>query len=202
VANLDFFAVGRDQEEIFEFLFESTDIRLFELASAPGTELREFKSLVDVQRSFELGSDPFGNGVVMTFQLWSPSVMSRLEVRKVKLDPRHCEGHTFRHELEGGALMQLYLGGIHGRVITKSHFGHNSEVRAEKWGVSAGANWKALGTVSRKIQYHIAKRLAVDRVPGRPVLAGAAALWNSGYELKESAKSPHKWSHEGLCPVV
>jgi MFS family permease len=100
----------------------------------------------------------------------------------------------------GGALVQLYLGGVHGRVITKSHYGHNSRERAEKWGVSGEADWGALAKLSAKVQYHIRKRLAVDRVPGRPILAGARKLWNEGYELRESASSPYRWGRKGLEP--
>lgn len=95
--------------------------------------------------------------------------------------------------------MQLYLGGLHGRTVTKSHFGRNSQKRAIAWGVAEGAHWRALEIVSRTIRNHV-RRQAVAHVPGRPILPGAAALWQQGYFLKEAAKAPYHWEPEGLRP--
>src|SRR4051812_1317193 len=141
LASLDFFAVREDILDILGFLYSETDFRVFELASRFGQELREFRSAEEVERVFPIGLDVHGHGFGSTFHLWSPTVMHRLDIQRVALDPRRCEGHTHRYELVGGALVQLYLGGVHGRVITKSHYGHNSRERAEKWGVSGEADW-------------------------------------------------------------
>ncbi len=90
--------------------------------------------------------------------------------------------------------MQLYLGGVCGRVVTMSHFGHQSQVRAEKWGVDQGADWGALEALSTRIQYHVRKRLAAGKVPGRPVLAAALELARAGYALKVATQTP--WAFE------
>jgi hypothetical protein len=120
--------------------------------------------------------------------------MSKLTVRRFALDPVACDGHTFRHCIEGGGLMQLYLGGVCCRVVTMSHFGHQSRVRAKKWNVDEGVNWEALKTVSNRIQYHVRKRLAAGKVPGRPVLAQALELARAGYALKLATQTP--WEFE------
>ncbi len=65
---------------------------------------------------------------------------------------------------------------------------------AQKWDVDTGVNWDALKTLSNRIQYHIRKRLAVAKVPGRPVLPQAFELARSGYALKEAAQTP--WEYE------
>jgi hypothetical protein len=80
------------------------------------------------------------------------------------------------------------------KIVTKSHFGHNSEIRARKWEVDNGVNWKELKTLSNKIQYHIRKRMAVAKVPGCPVLPHAYELARSGYALKLAAQTP--WAYE------
>jgi hypothetical protein len=193
-ANLDFFAAEADQGAVLDFLFSSTDVRVFESYSEYGAELREFRSTDELAAAFPLGTDPHGNGHAVLLQLWSPSVMSDLIIRRFALDPAHCEGHTFRHCIEGGGLMQLYLGGVCGRVVTMSHFGHQSRVRAQKWDVDQGVNWEALQALSNRITYHIRKRLAVGKVPGRPVLPQAMALARAGYALKLAAQTP--WAFE------
>jgi hypothetical protein len=188
--NLDFFAAEADQRAVLDFLFSSTDVRVFESYSEYGAELREFRSTDELAAAFPLGTDPYGNGSAILLQLWSPSVMRDLTIRRFKLDPAHCNGHTFRHNIEGGGLMQLYLGGVCDRVVTKSHFGHQSQVRAEAWGVDDGVNWEALKTLSNRIQYHIRKRLAAGKVPSRPVLTQALELARAGYALKDATQCP------------
>jgi hypothetical protein len=78
--------------------------------------------------------------------------------------------------------------------VTISHFGHQSQVRARKWDVDRGVNWKALKTISNRIQYHVRKRLAAGKVPGCPVLPQAFELARAGYALKQTAQAP--WQFE------
>jgi hypothetical protein len=193
-ANLNFFATEADQKTVVDFLFSSTDVRVFESYSEPGQNLREFHSTEELIAAFPLGSDKYGNGVAVLLQLWSPSVMKELVITKFGLDPTACDGHTFRYRIDGGALIQLYFGGVHEHVITLSHFGHQSQIRAQKWDVDNGINWDSLKTLSNKIQYHIRKRLAVAKVPGCPILPQAYELACSGYSLKWVAQSP--WAYE------
>jgi hypothetical protein len=190
MANLDFFATRADHEALVRFLFGSTDVRVFESYSEFGRELREFRSFEELAVAFDVGADPAGSGFAVLLQLWSPSVQSGPRMERITLDPRRCEGHTFRYRIDGGGLIQLYFGGISGRAITKSHYGHFSEAGARKWGRSEGVDWAALKGLSNKIQHHIRGRLAVARVPGRPVLAEAYGYARSGYALKEAASSP------------
>jgi hypothetical protein len=172
MANLDFFAVRSDLKNVIDFVFANTDIRVFEAYSAFGQDLREFHSFDELEAKYEVGRDPHGNGFAVRLELWSPSVESGPQIRRIELDPRRCQGHTFRYCLDGWSCIQLYLGGIHDRVITRSHYGHNSEVRARALGCrNRTVDWSVLKTLSRKIQYHIRGRLAVARVPGRPILA-------------------------------
>jgi hypothetical protein len=193
-ANLDFFAAEADQRAVLDFLFSSTDVRVFESYSEYDAELREFRSTDELAAAFALGTDPHGNGKAVLLQLWSPFVMRDLTIRRFALDPAHCDGHTFRHCIEGGGLMQLYLGGVCGRVVTMSHYGHQSQVRAQKWDVDQGVNWETLQTLSNRIQYHIRKRMAAGKVPGRPVLPQALELARAGYALKLATQTP--WAFE------
>ncbi len=94
--------------------------------------------------------------------------------------------------------MQLYLGELGEKILTKTHFGHNSEARAIKWNVHTGVDWPELMRVSRRIQSHVRRRMAIDRVPGRPILPQAAQLWKRGYLLKEGMGAPWHWESSGL----
>jgi hypothetical protein len=189
-ANLDFFAAEADVRAVIDFLYSSTDVRVFESYSEYDAELREFRSSDELAAIFPLGVDPHGNGHAILLQLWSPSVMRELVIRRFALDPSACNGHSFRHCIEGGGLIQLYLGGVCGRVVTKSHYGHQSEVRARAWQVDEGVRWAALKTLSSRIQYHVRSRLAAGKAGSRPVLPQALSMARAGYTLKDAIQSP------------
>jgi hypothetical protein len=179
---------------VLEFLFSSTDVRVFESYSEFDTELREFHSTDELAAAFPLGVDQHGHGSAVLLQLWSPSVMNELTIKRFALDPTACNGHTYRHSIEGGALMQLYFGGLHQRVVTQSHFGHQSQARAKAWGVDHCVNWDCLKMLSNRIQYHIRKRLAVAKAASCPVLRQAYELARTGCALKCAVQTP--WSYE------
>jgi hypothetical protein len=188
MANLDFFAVRQDHRQIIDFLFSETDFRIFELYSEFGQELREFTTYGELISAFEIGRDKHGHGYAVLLSLWSPSVMRSPHITRVRLDPKHCDGHTFRYTTGGWGAVQFYLGGRNQRVITKSHFGHFSERGARSRGYRSGVDWKAFSKLSNRVTYHISRRLAVAKVPGRPVLPAAYKLHLAGFELKEAAE--------------
>lgn len=193
-ANLDFFAAGADHRALLDFLLASGDFRIFESYSEMDSDLREFRSTAELAAAFPIGFDPHGNGYAVLLQLWSPLVMQDLTIRRITLNPAACYGHTFRFCIEGGGLIQLHLGGVCGPVVTMSHFGHQSQVRAAKWGEDRGVDWKALQTLSGHIQRHIRKTMAVGKVPSRPVLPQALGLARAGYALKPATRSPWAYS--------
>jgi hypothetical protein len=193
-ANMDFFAAEHDQRSVLDFLFSSTDVRVFESYSKFDAELREFRSVDELAAAFPLGTDHHGNGHALLLQLWSPSVMRDLIITRFDVDPAACNGHKFRCCIDGGGLMQLYFGGVSGQVITRSHFGHQSQVRAQKWSVDEGVDWAALKLLSNRIQHHVRKRLAEGKAGSCPVLPEALKLARSGYSLEFATQTP--WSYE------
>jgi len=198
-ANVDFFAAKDDQRAVLDFLFSATDVRVFESFSELDSELREFSSTDDLAAALPLGSDPHGHGSAILLQLWSASVMRDLSIRRFSLDPTFCNGHTFRHTIEGGGLMQLYFGGVCERVLTMSHFGHQSQARAKAWELDDGVDWASLQALSNRIQYHLRRRLPTGKAgAGKagsvPVLPEALGLAHDGYALKVSIETP--WAYE------
>ena len=81
-----------------------------------------------------------------------------------------------------------------GRVVTRSHFGHQSQARARAGEADDGVNWR-LKTFSNRIQYHVRRRLAAGKA-GRPVLPQAMGLARAGYALKLATQTP--WAFELL----
>ena len=177
---------------VLEFLFAESDIRVFEHASRNDSDLREFANADQIGEAFPLGQDAHGNGSAVTLALWSPTVMAQMQIRRIEFDRRHVRDAQFRHEPTGAGLMQLYLGGIKDRVVTKSHFGHFNQAGARKWGLDEGVDWIAFKALSNRIQYRV-RKLSVAKVKSFPVLPGAFELAQSGYALKEAYQTPWKY---------
>lgn len=187
MANLDFYAVEQDISDVLDFVLSETDCKIFESYSEFGEELREFKSVSEILEAYNSKS-------VGTFllELWSPLVSSKVDFKKIVLDPQKCNGamHCFR--IEGWGLMQLYFGRIQNNEIEHSHFGHNSEKRARKWESTYldeldsvdDWNWTLLKKISDKIQYHIRKKLAISKANSRYILSTAFKKHSEGYHFK------------------
>lgn len=190
MASLDFYALEEDIRGLVHFMFEETDLRIFESYSAYEAELREFRSFEELSAAFSLGGDTHGHGHAVLLQLWSPSVMERVEFERIELK---VAGHSFRYRISGVGLIQLYFGGQHEGVITDSHYGHWSEAGARQRaaGDVDAVDWNALSRLSGRIQRHIRSRMAVAKVRGRPIFPAAFAALQSGLGLRYSSLQFH-----------
>lgn len=189
MSNLYFYAVADDLRALLEYVFGATDCRVYEAYSKYDSELREFRSLADIESAFALGDDPDGTSAAALLALWSPGTRGTLDVERIALDvPRH----KYRYTIAGWGMLQLQLGGVHGRELTKSRFCHNTEARARAWestyasrlGQVAAWDWGEITRLSRALQYHIRSRLSSERFKARPVLRAAAAARAAGLEFR------------------
>lgn len=191
MALCDFYALGDDLREIFQFLFAETDIVAYEIASQPELPIAKFHSLAEIESVYSLGSYRAGS-----LLLWSPSVCAQPIIRRVDLQYRVP---TFRYDVEGVGLMQFYLDGRKDGIIYHTHFGHWNEAGARQRCIypADDCDWKALAKLSRKIQYHIRRKLVVANFYTRPVLRQALEAVNRGDSLwwdgsaAHHADSPH-----------
>lgn len=172
MATLDFYAIGDDVHDIVRFIFAETDARIFESYSEPEAELREFRSYEELTSGCDLGAGRHPNGSVPHLQLWSPSVMPDVVVRRISLRP---PGPEYRYCISGAGLMQLYFGREENGIISGSHFGHWNEAgaRARYVGDADAVDWRALARLGGRIGRRIRERMAVASVHGRPILPAA-----------------------------
>lgn len=186
--NCDFYAAGGDFETILNFVFDELNCRVYESYSKPDKELIEFE---DPAHLLSYTKAEFGEGVKEhRFQLWPVEASNNVRVRRFALDPGACKGATFRHNVEGWGLIQLYFGGVKGDRLFHSHTNHNSRQRAMNWsdtysdnlGDPLDWNWKIVSSVSGKLNRFIRKQ-AVSKTGSRPVLPCARRLEKQGVRL-------------------
>ncbi|TKC00655.1 hypothetical protein [Pedobacter cryophilus] len=183
----DFFADKTDKLKILDFIFNDTDLRVYDLSSRYEQEISEYKTVEEISSKFDLHN---GGKFANTFQLWSPRHKGNPIFRKVELDPRRCNGHKFRYSTDGWGLIQLYFGGIKDKELNQSHIGHFNEKGALKWEETNKINglvnlwdWTEIQMTSRKLKYQIHNKLATRKIGSLGVLSGADLLEKQGIKL-------------------
>ncbi|RYZ89293.1 MAG: hypothetical protein EOP04_07205 [Proteobacteria bacterium] len=171
-----FYADIRDKVEILDFLLRHSDMRIFDLYSHYGKEIRQYQSVEEITGVFDLEN---GGLYSASFQLWAPTFGKAPEFVRVTLDPKRCNGHTFRYRTAGLGLIQFHLGGITKGHLEYSQLIHFSEKGALKAEGSDSAdkseywNWKEISKASKALQNHIKKHLLVGKLNGLDILRGA-----------------------------
>ncbi|MGB3007534.1 MAG: hypothetical protein WBC06_13545 [Chitinophagaceae bacterium] len=183
----DFFANSSDKQNILDFIFNETSLKVFDLYSPNGQEITEYKSTVQIVSAFNLQDE---NHLKAYFNLWSEDFGGQLKFKRIELSPNSCNGHTFRYSTEGWGLIQLYFEEVKTDVLEHSHIGHFNEKGASKWeniqshkGKVDAWNWKVIEQTSRKVKYHIHNKLAIRKVGTYGILSGADMLEKSGVKL-------------------
>lgn len=186
----DFFADKTDKLTVLDFIFNETDLQVFDLSSPYGQNINQYKSSKEITAKFDLLN---GDKFAVTFQLWTPRHKGKAVFKKIDLDPRRCNGHTFRYSTEGWGMIQLYFGGLKNGNLHLSHIGHFNEKGAAKWegintfnGSVSAWNWKEIQVTSRKLKSHIHNKLTVNKIGSVGVLPGANAMQSEGVNFVTS----------------
>jgi hypothetical protein len=195
--NLDFFAVGSDLNVVLDFVFNQSGCRVFESVSAFGQDLAEFSTIDGLMTKFHVGICR-SDGDRALLQLVVPSGSSLYSIRRIKLSPDKCDGHTFRYAIEGWGLIQLYLGGIGPNGIVNSHTNHFNTKGARKWeplGADKAAadswNWSEVHSISSRLNRFIRNKVSVGKLGSRPVLPEAHGAFMTGLEPAEVLWKAH-----------
>jgi hypothetical protein len=195
MAVCDFYALGEDLHQIFQYLFAETDVVAYELSSQPERSPAQFHSLAEIERAYSLGSYRAGY-----LQLWSPSTCAQPIIRRIDIK---YPSPSFRYAVEGAGLIQFYLDGRKDGIVYHTHVGHWNEAGARQRSIHPAddCDWRALASLSRKIQYHIRRKLAVASLYARPVLRQALEAVDKGDGLWWSSGAVHRADSRDLLRV-
>jgi hypothetical protein len=184
----DFFADRADKIEILDFILNETDLHVYDLGSPYGQEICQYKTVGEISSKFDLDN---GGKFAVTFQLWTPRHKGKPLFRKIGLDPKHCNEHSFRYSTDGWGLIQLYFGGLKNNELNQSHIGHFNEREALKNeslttfnGKVNDWDWAEIQATSRKLKYQIHNKLATRKNGSFGVLTGANNLVKQGIILR------------------
>jgi hypothetical protein len=184
----DFFANETDKIEVLNFIFRDTDLQVFDLASIAGQAINEYKTTEEIVSKFDLCT---GDKFAVTFQLWTPRLKGDLVFRKVDLDPKYWNGHTFRYSTDGWGLIQLYFGGVKNNELNRSHIGHQSRKRAlanenshPEMGQVGKWDWSEVEKAARGLKYQIHNKMTKRKLGQVGVFVGADRLAEQGITFR------------------
>jgi hypothetical protein len=185
--NCDFYAAGEDLRCVVEMVLAEPGCRLFESYSEFDRPLREFGSWSELAAAYPIGTCR-SRGDSVLLQVWPTMACADVTIDRQALNPRTCDGATWRERVVGWGMIQLYLGGVAPEGLVDSHTNHNSEQRAlafepfhaVQMAPVAAWDWKEVVRTSSRWNRRLRGPLAVARHGSRPVLAQAAALHSTG----------------------
>lgn len=177
--SMNFYATKEDRADILEFVFSESSWQLYDSYSEYGEEIQKYTSIEQVESKI---ARTIGTSL---FVIYSPEFEGKLEMTRIELNPKHCEGHTYRYRTDGWGLIHIHFSSMRNNRLDDSQISHNSEKRANAWFPNYPElrspdlwNWKAIEKASRKIEYRI-KKASVEK-------------YNSGFVMPK-AKPIDKW---------
>jgi hypothetical protein len=179
----NFFALFPDKISLLEYIFSDTGFRIFDHYSTYGQELKEYKSSQEVADTFDLKN---GKANEVQLALWNPNHGMMNIVRKVDLNPKYCNGHTFRYSATGWSLQQLYFGGLLDNKLYYSTLqGFNEKGAIDKDTINSNRtahllNWVQIKSDQRRLKYFIETKLTTRKIGTFLILKSADEELQSG----------------------
>jgi hypothetical protein len=182
----NFFALYNDKVEILTHIFKETQFKIFDHYSKPGEELREYKSVEEIALNYDL-SDDKTNSVHLA--LWNLNYGETNIIRRVDLNPKYCDGHTFRYAATGWSLQQLYLNGVsEGRLDYSTLKGFTEKGALEKDSYNPPPDrkahlldWPKIRSDQRKLKSFIEKKLTARKINTYLILKAANFEIQNGF---------------------
>ena len=100
-----FYAYKKDFQEIIRFIFDELKLFVFQSYSIPEEPLREYKT------ADELLSEIETELTQLQLTLWKKDFGFDYRINKLDLNPKYCNGKTFRHRIDGWGLIHLHMNG-------------------------------------------------------------------------------------------
>lgn len=189
--NCDFYATPEDHEGLLTWLLAEGSCEVHELGSDVGQPLKRFHSAAEVLAQFERRYPNGRKWRAVRLQLYVRGAGPPFAPRRVALDPKACDGATFRYSADGWGLVQLYLGALSegDARLEDSHTNHNTLKRAQAWsgtvsemGDVGAWDFAKITAFSSRLNREIRKQ-GVAKIGSRAILPGALKLWKSGVAL-------------------
>lgn len=119
-----------DLTELVKFVFEISAATVFQAYSAYGQGLRCFGTPAELLADIEL---QIAKGALfLLYAIHYPDTKGHIEKAKITLNPKKCDGHTWRFSISGWGLIQ-FQADLRRVPNIECRIAVNSQVRSEAW---------------------------------------------------------------------
>lgn len=94
----------------------------------------------------------------LSFGIYYPDSKGKFSITKLKLDPKYCNGKTYRNRIDGWGIIYIHLNSLNVENEIECRISVNSKKRAENWkstnpefGNPELWEWKVIESKARKI---------------------------------------------------
>ncbi|NER11754.1 hypothetical protein SAMN06265375_1112 [Muriicola jejuensis] len=142
--------------ELIEYILSDSKTEFYESYSEMEKEIVRINNLFEFQDYFDNG---IANGKVhFGFGIYNPESKGKFFTSKIKLNPKYCDGKTYRYRIDGWAIIFIQLDLKNGENQIECNVSVNSKKRAENWkstnpefGNPELWEWKNVESRTRKI---------------------------------------------------
>lgn len=100
--------VGRSKiDAMIELAFQIGDVQVFESYSEMDEEIIEIKNHQEYLAYFQ--NSIYRNKKHLAFGLYYKETKGFWQIRKIDLNPKYCEGKTYRYQVEGWGIISIQL---------------------------------------------------------------------------------------------
>lgn len=117
--------------ELIDYILSDSKTEFYESYSGMEKEIVRINSLSEFQDYFNKG---IANGKMHCgFGIYNPESKGKFFTSKIKLNPKYCDGKTFRYRIDGWAIISLQLDLKNGENKIECTVSVNSKKRAANW---------------------------------------------------------------------
>jgi hypothetical protein len=164
------------------FLTQDRGFAAFQLWSDFDSPLLRYQSVDQLFADYPIGRN------ACEIAWWHPLLMPKARPKRVSVDPKLCDGKSFRYHSIDFAMIQLSTGIYRSKKLTPCEFGLVTQKYYQDCGGRAKINWRMLNAEFNSIRRHL-ETISVGKVDGCLVMPDAYRLVNSGAALTESTRA-------------
>jgi hypothetical protein len=142
--------------ELMEFVLSDSKNQLYESYSEMEEEIVRINNFSAFKDYFEHST--YRNKKQLGFGIYNPESKGKFFITKLKLDPKYCNGKTYRNRIDGWGIIYVHLNVLNAENEIECRISVNSKKRAENWkstnpefGNPELWDWKIIESNARKI---------------------------------------------------
>jgi hypothetical protein len=146
--------------ELMEFVLSDSKNELYESYSEMEKEIVRINNYSEFKNYFAHSISE--NKKHLRFGIYRPEAKGKFAITKIELNPKHCNGKTYRNRVDGWGIIFVNLNLLNTENEIECGISVNSEKRAKNWNSTVPEmgnpdlwDWKIVESNARKLIYRL-----------------------------------------------